>query len=166
MLERRLKMKYGDFFNGKKIILFNIDNTIRQSKTRRRFCIDPEDIELKPHARRRMVKLKHIGYTTVGISIQPDIDANYRYNQEIMADGFFLTQRKLGPGKFDLMHTCDRCKDTVISAKIMEAIKQYNPEDILYITEDGRDWNIANSLGIESMWSTRFFSTLDDIRII
>jgi histidinol phosphatase-like enzyme len=158
-------MKYGDFFDGRKIILFNIDNTIRQSITRRRFCIDPDDIELRPHARRRLVKLNHIGYTTVGLSIQPDVDKNYRYNRDIMEQGFFLTQQRLGSGKFDTLVSCDNCKDT-LSDKVIQALSQYNKNDILMIVEDGRDWQFARALGVDSWWSTRFFYRLDDIRII
>ena len=159
-------MKYGDFFNGKKVILFNIDNTIRESKLRKKYVLDLEDIQLRMHARRRLVKLKHLGYAVVGFTAQEYINKKYAYTDQILKNGFFLTQKSLGPGKFDRYHICSDCEKDRFSDKILEELGQYNPDDILFITENGRDWNLAAQLGFDSQWSTRFFKTLDDIRII
>jgi histidinol phosphatase-like enzyme len=159
-------MKYGDFFNGKKIILFNIDQTIRESKNRRRFVVEPDDIQLRMNVRRRLVKIKHLGYTIVGISIQPELQHSYQYDKDIFKEGFFLTQQRLGPGKFDDIFFCAKSKDDTLSDKIIEELNNYEKSDILYITEDGRDWNFARKLGIDSQWSTRFFAKIDEIRII
>lgn len=157
-------MKYGDFFNGRSVIFFNIDQTIRQSKSRSKFLIHLADIELRMHARRRLCKLAHMGYTLVAISIQPDIDKTYSYSDALLKEGFFLTQRLLGKGKFHNFFYSSLCTKQKIDGNIVSAIqKNYQSTQSLYIAETALDLELAKYLKFETSNPEEFFWELDEI---
>ena len=152
---------------SKKIFLFNIDSIIRQSTNQRKLIIDAEDVELRMFARRRLVKLSYMGYTLVGFSIQPDLETHYRYEPNLFRQGVKSMQRKLGPGKLHQYFLSTQSTKHNIDDKIIYELKsQLNIKSVLLIADDGRDLDLSNHIGAESVWSTKFFAELDQLSII
>ena len=105
-----------------------------------------------------------MGYTLVAISIQPDIDKTYSYSDALLKEGFFLTQRLLGKGKFHNFFYSSLCTKQKIDGNIVSAIqKNYQSTQSLYITETALDLELAKNLKFETLNPEEFFWELDEI---